>query len=305
MTQPRDYPLSGGVDPVPYPAGAPLGSEGGLTPRHEEPSTADVAKGQAGEVASTAVDAGKHVANVAGEQAGQVASEATHQVKALVAQTRSELTEQAASQQQRVAGGLRSLSKELESMAHGSEQPGMATDLVGQVSERTNAVASWLEQREPGHVLDEVTRFARQRPGAFLALAAGAGLLVGRLGRGLKAATDADGGTGTGTGGEHAAPGVPANPSRTLTGNGPAGSQGHVPAPVLPAPAYPAPPTYDPSGYQPGAGGYQQPPTPSYPPQPPAYQTPGSGYPPPAPGYPPAAPGYPPQQGASGRDLTP
>ena len=288
MTQPRDYPLSGGVDPVPYPAGAPLGSDGGLTPRHEEPSTADVAKGQAGEVANTAVDAGKHVANVAGEQAGQVASEATHQVKALVAQTRSELTDQAASQQQRVAGGLRSLSKELEAMAHSSEQPGMATDLVGQVSERTNAVASWLEQREPGHVLDEVTRFARQRPGAFLALAAGAGLLVGRLGRGLKAAADEDGDTGRG---EHAAPGVPTNPSRTLAGNSTDVSQGHVAAPVPPAPAYPAPPTHNPSGYQPGAGGYQQPPTPSYPPQPPAYQTP--------------APGYPPQQGASGRDLTP
>ena len=54
-------------------------------------------------------------------------------------------------------------------MAHGSEQPGMATDLAQQASERTNAVASWLEEREPGHVVDEITRFARQRPGTFLA----------------------------------------------------------------------------------------------------------------------------------------
>ena len=66
----------------------------------------------------------------------------------------------------------------------------MATDLAQQAGERTNAVASWLEEREPGHVVDEITRFARQRPGAFLAAAAGAGFLVGRLGRGLKAATD-------------------------------------------------------------------------------------------------------------------
>ena len=44
----------------------------------------------------------------------------------------------------------------------------MATDLAQQAGERANAVASWLEEREPGHVVDEITRFARQRPGAFL-----------------------------------------------------------------------------------------------------------------------------------------
>ena len=187
MTQRSDSPRSAGVEPVSgrYPGGVPEPSA-----QRGEPSTSDVAKDQAGEVAKTASDAGKHVAGVAGEQAGQVASEATHQVKQLVQQTRSELTEQAATQQKRVASGLRSLSKELSAMAHGSEQPGMATDLAQQAGERANAVASWLEEREPGHVVDEITRFARQRPAAFLALAAGAGFLVGRLGRGLKAASD-------------------------------------------------------------------------------------------------------------------
>ena len=73
--------------------------------------------------------------------------------------TQPELTEQAASQQKRVASGLRSLSKELSAMARGSEQPGMATDLAQQAGERANAVASWLEEREPGHVVDEITRF--------------------------------------------------------------------------------------------------------------------------------------------------
>src|SRR4029450_3262969 len=110
-----------------------------------------------------------------------VARKALKQVKELVQQTRSELTEQAATQQKRLASGLRSLSKELSAMAHGAGRSGMATDLVQQAGERTNAVASWLEDREPGHVVDEVTRFARQRPGAFLAAAAGAGFLIGRL----------------------------------------------------------------------------------------------------------------------------
>ena len=290
MTQRSDSPLSGGVEPVTggYPGGVP-------EPNAErgEPSTTDVAKDQAGEVAKTASDAGKHVAGVAGEQAGQVASEATQQVKQLVQQTRSELTDQAATQQKRVASGLRSLSKELSAMAHGSEQPGMAADLAQQAGERTNAVASWLEEREPGHVVDEIVRFARQRPGTFLAAAAGAGFLVGRLGRGLKAASD-DSGDNT----------SPGNAPDLRMGD--TSRQGYAAAPQPPVPGYPPAPGDAPSGYQPGP--YQQPPAPpgyQQPPAPPGYQQPPPppGYRPPAPSYPPPSPGYP--QGPTKRDLAP
>jgi hypothetical protein len=134
MTQFSDSPGSGGVNPVPYPAGAPFEPQQRPSGQPGPQPTADVAKDQAAEVAGTARDAGKHVASVAGEQPGHVASEATQQVKQLVHQTRSELTEQAANQQQRVASGLRSLSTELSTMAQGSEQPGMAPYLVHQAS---------------------------------------------------------------------------------------------------------------------------------------------------------------------------
>lgn len=170
-----------------FAAGSP-GTPGGSG----DTATKDVAKDQAGAVAGSATDAGKHVAGVAGEQAGAVKQEATQQAKDLLHQTRGELTEQAATQQKRAASGLHSLAKELGSMADTSEQPGMATDLARQAADRSRAVASWLDAREPGNVVDEVTRFARQRPGAFLAIAAGAGLLVGRLGRGLQAAGSDD-----------------------------------------------------------------------------------------------------------------
>ncbi len=177
-------------------------------------------------------------------------------------------------------------------MAHGSEQAGMATDLVQQASDRTNAVASWLEQREPGHVVDEVTRFARQRPGTFLALAAGAGLLVGRLGRSLKAAND-DSNDG-------APPQGPTNTSNT--GMDDTSRQGYAaPAPLPPAPTYPAPTGLRPSGgYEPERGYQQPPPAPSYPP---GYSPQAPGYPPPPSYPPPTAPGYP--QGPGGRDLAP
>ena len=43
-------------------------------------------------------------------------------------------------------------------MADGSENPGIATDLTRQASQHAHTVASWLEDREPGQVLDEVER---------------------------------------------------------------------------------------------------------------------------------------------------
>jgi hypothetical protein len=157
----------------------------------DDSSTADVAKQQAGQVVEGASDAGKQVAAVAGDQAQHVAGEAKNQAQDLLHQTRDELTTQAAAQQTRVAGSLRALSAEFVSMARGCENPGLATDLTRQAAGHAETVASWLDEREPGQIVDEITRFARRKPGTFLALAAGAGLLAGRLGRGL-AASDSD-----------------------------------------------------------------------------------------------------------------
>ena len=71
----------------------------------------------------------------------------------------------------------------------------MATDLVRQAAERSSAVASWLDGRDPGSLLTEVKSFARQRPGTFLLLAAGAGVLAGRLSRSLSAGAPDTAGT--------------------------------------------------------------------------------------------------------------
>ncbi|WP_204164866.1 hypothetical protein [Rhodococcus oxybenzonivorans] len=237
------------------------------TTRTQDESTTDVAKQQASEVASDAAGAGKHVAGVAGEQAQNVAGEATQQAKDLLQQTRSELTDQAATQQKRVASGLRALGDEFGSMARNSDQSGMATDLTKQVAEKTHAIASWLEDREPGHVLDEVTRFARRKPGTFLALAAGAGLLAGRLGRSLMAANDDSG---------------DAAPNRARAGQGeqwPPEVPDAGALPPEPQRLYDAPPQYPPSQYPPS-------PQPGYTQQPGYSQQPGYT----EPGY--AQPGY-------------
>jgi hypothetical protein len=114
-------------------------------------------------------------------------SEAKDQARSLLDRTRGEMTDQATTQQQRAAESLRSLSSELQSMASSQQEPGMATDLAHQAADKAGALASWLENREPGDVLHEVTMFARRRPGMFLALAAGAGVVAGRLTRGMTA----------------------------------------------------------------------------------------------------------------------
>jgi hypothetical protein len=150
------------------------------------------------------------VAETAKTEAANVASEAKANARDLLHQARYDLTEQAGAQQQKVANGLRSVSDELHAMARASDQPGVATDLVRQAAERSSAVASWLDGRDPGSLLDEVKSFARQRPGTFLLLAAGAGVLAGRLSRSLSAgapesATNYAGARGRYDGGQYGA----------------------------------------------------------------------------------------------------
>jgi|GEM_PF-1348644 len=201
-------------------------------------------KEEAGRVAGSAADAGKDVAATAAEQAKNVAGEAKSQAKDLYRQTQQELRDQAAQQQQRVASGLRSVGDELEQMASSSEQGGVASDLVRQAAQRSHSVASWLDQRDPGSLLNEVKSYARRNPGTFIAAAAIAGALAGRLTRALASGGDSGGSggsassggaTGVGTTGAYGASGgsvgttgVPETPSYVAGTAGTPGSDGLV-----------------------------------------------------------------------------
>lgn len=70
-------------------------------------------------------------------------------------------------------------------MSADREGSGLAGQLVRTAGDRAGSVADWLEQREPGDILDEVKQFARRRPGVFIAAAAIAGVAAGRLTKGL------------------------------------------------------------------------------------------------------------------------
>jgi len=152
----------------------------------EQESTASVAKEQVAEVNQSAVEAGQQLAGTAKEQAGEVVAHTGRQAKELLEQARTELGEQAGAQQQRLAAGIRALADELLSMTQRSESPGLATELASQAASKSRDVAGWLDEREPGRLVEDVKVFARQRPGTFLLLALGAGIVAGRLTRGVK-----------------------------------------------------------------------------------------------------------------------
>lgn len=166
-----------------YASGA---SESRTTSRRES-SVVDAAKDEAADLRNTATDTAKDLAGTVKEEASSVAHEAKIQAQDLFDQARHELSEQAASQQSRIAAGLGALGDELGSMARNSDGSGIAADLVQRVSERASSAATWLGSRDPAGVLDDVKVFARRRPVFFIGAALVAGVVAGRLTRALVA----------------------------------------------------------------------------------------------------------------------
>ncbi|WP_127130130.1 hypothetical protein [Georgenia sp. SYP-B2076] len=173
--------------PVYPPAGGSSGTSGTReTAKQEAAAVAQTAGESAREVKDVAKDQAKETAAVAKDKAKETVAEAKYQVRDLVDQGRGQLREQASGQQQRLAGGFRSFSTQLGSMAEGAQEEGMAADLTRRASSYADRAGQWLESREPADLLDEVTSYARRHPGTFLAIAAGLGLLAGRVARSLK-----------------------------------------------------------------------------------------------------------------------
>jgi len=149
-------------------------------------------KDKAVDTKETAKQAGADVAQTAQEKAHEVVDETKRQARNLMGETRDQLQGQVNEQHRNLISQLRSLANELSSMANGTNtmagSGGVATELVSQAGDRAHQLVGWLESRQPNEVVDDVRRFARQHPGAFLAGAAIAGVVAGRLTRGVVAA---------------------------------------------------------------------------------------------------------------------
>jgi hypothetical protein len=158
---------------------------------HQPPSSTAIAKDEAANVGQTAKEASGQVATTATEQAKNVAHETKRQAKDLIGQAGTQVTQQAGAQKEKAVGGLRSIADELRSMAEGNgAQSGMAGDLARQAADKAHEFAGWLDQRDPGSLLEEIRQLARRKPGTFLIGAALAGVAAGRLTRGAVAANN-------------------------------------------------------------------------------------------------------------------
>ena len=145
-------------------------------------AVAATTKDQAANVAGTAGQAAKDVAGTAKDQAATVATEVKTQARDLLGETREQVRSQTDVQTKRLASTVRSVASELQGLASGkNETPGAATDIVRQLADRANTVASRLEDSSPEQLLDDLRRFARQRTGLFLFSAGAAGFLAARL----------------------------------------------------------------------------------------------------------------------------
>jgi hypothetical protein len=169
--------------------------EGVMTQQDGATGVATVAKDQAGEVGRTAADAGGQVAQTTKEQAQNVVGEAKQQARDLVGEARGQARDQAGYQKLRAVEGLRTLGDELHQMTEQGGQSGIATEVARQVAQRTHGLADYLDRHEPADLLDEVRQYARRRPVAFLAGAAIAGVLAGRLTRSLASKDEDQGGS--------------------------------------------------------------------------------------------------------------
>jgi hypothetical protein len=157
--------------------------QGGLPPTEHLP-TDRLSDGAHGSPTDTAKESGQRVAATAKQQGQDVLRETQQQARDLGRQVGQQVDEQSRAQKDKAVGGLRALADELESMAANGGQGGVAADAARQASGATHGVADWLDQRDPGALLDELRDLARRRPGAFLVGALAAGAVAGRLTRG-------------------------------------------------------------------------------------------------------------------------
>lgn len=237
-TTPPPTPPATPTTPI-TPAGTQAGQQPDPSLKGKAADTADAAKQAAGDVGQTAADKAK-----------EVAGEAQRQARDLVGEARDQVNGQVSEQHRNLVGNLHSLADEFGRMAKASDQPGLASELVGQAGERARGAADWIGNRQPGELVDEVRSFARRRPGAFLLGAVVAGVAVGRLTRGVVAA--------------HSDDSTPSSDSGTPPAHARSVDIGAEPLPA-------------------DAGGYSSPPAPAgtsfRPPEPPAPAGPGSVWP--------------------------
>jgi hypothetical protein len=182
-------------------------------------------------------------------QAGRVTDEVREQAVSLGEDARRQLHTQARVQTEHLGETLESVADHLHALADGRpEEAGQARDLLDRIADQVSEASQRIDELGFDGAVDELQRFARRRPGVFLASAAAIGFAGSRLAQGAKAERDgpdrgsrSGNGNGSGTadrGGQRStAPSsgqLPADRPPTVTSGPsavPAATPGHISGP--------------------------------------------------------------------------
>jgi hypothetical protein len=133
---------------------------------------AEAVRQHAGAAASTAKD-----------EAVNVLHSATDHARSVLGKAADELREQGRGRTADMSRMLGEASDEFGRMAETCDSTTPAGRTVRMLADATGQLAGRLERGGPEGMVSEASRFARRRPGTFLALSAAAGFAVGRLAR--------------------------------------------------------------------------------------------------------------------------
>lgn len=156
------------------------------------------------------------------EQVRTVTRAARRETQAVVGEIGTEVRVQVSQQKDRIAMLLKDLSSELAEVPPTGS--GRVSDVAWDIAGRASDLSDWLRDHEPADVLRATEDLARRRPLTFLLASATAGVVVGRLTRGMIDAGTPSDPTGRATAS------TPAAPTPT-TGAMPAPGTGAMPAP--------------------------------------------------------------------------
>lgn len=165
------------------------GQQVASTAKDQGQAVARTARHQSQAVARVAAGSAKDVTSTAKEQAYQVRDELAAQGRTVVHETRSKLQHETEVQARRAADGLSRLADEVRALAEGRPEEAVTVrDYVAQgadklleAADRITGLADEVEEKGIDGLVDDLKRFARRRPGAFLLGAAVAGFGVGRI----------------------------------------------------------------------------------------------------------------------------
>jgi ElaB/YqjD/DUF883 family membrane-anchored ribosome-binding protein len=150
------------------------------TTRNRDNDATTHSDGNEGGVQATA----SRVAHEAPAQAARVVGDARTQLTGAAQRTLSDLRSQADDRASQASRSLRGLSSNVDALVNGRpEEAGNLADVAKAIGQHASDFADRLDTSGVQGVADDLSRFGRQHPWAFLGLSLGAGFLVGRLTR--------------------------------------------------------------------------------------------------------------------------